>query len=110
MVSAGIARTPLTYEILISRCHSDSNLEGAIFLLDEMRNTVPELEPTDKTKQTVVDVAANVGEPALALDLAEQFESKGLSLSPATWMSILRSSLDDHYVSSRSAVSCLCRA
>jgi hypothetical protein len=100
MSSAGIDRTPLTYEILISRCHVESNLEAAILLLDEMQNAKPEIEPTDKTRQTVVELAGNAGQPALALDMAEEFEKKkDRLLSPPTWMSILRSSLDDHYVS-----------
>jgi pentatricopeptide repeat protein len=97
MDGAGLRRLDSTYEILMESYHHQNNLEGAILLLDEMKDAG--IEPRQRTQELFIDLAARAGEPALALEIASQLESdRGATLGPQLWMSILHSSLDESYV------------
>jgi pentatricopeptide repeat protein len=97
MEDAGIEHTEGTYELLIRRYITDSNLEMAFKLLVEMEGRG--LTPTLKTAEGVITLAAMRRMPRLALELAENFEASSVRrLGMHVWVSCLLSSSECFYV------------
>jgi len=98
MTELGIPPSTYTYSLIISRFLSNENLELALQFLFHMkaRGLVPEL----KAAQGVILLAARLGYPRLALDLAASFEEGSVrKLDPEVWMNCLIASAQDLYVS-----------
>lgn len=102
----GMPLSTYTYTLIISRYLSNENLELALQFLFDMnaRGLVPEL----KAVQGVILLAARLGYPRLALDLATSFEEdSSRRLGPEVWMNCLMSSAQDLYVSIHPWSQCL---
>ena len=117
--------TPATFASLIRYCSTCRNLEYALSLLglaQHFARTSPSpatahednsasatsglarwIKPSVRTM--LIDLCAEVCEPALALDIAllleEAEENRALAISPRAWMLILRASATEHFVSCR---------
>ncbi|KAG0693392.1 hypothetical protein DFH29DRAFT_964221 [Suillus ampliporus] len=85
-----------TFQLMIQRFTAGENLEFALQCVYEMgtRGLVLELP----IAQDVIRMAAELGFPRLALDVAENFEATSVRrLSPETWMRCLASSAEVLY-------------
>ena len=97
MNSANIMPDGQTFQLMIRRFTKGENLEFALQCIYEMGARGLTLELT--VAQDVIGLAAELGFPRLALDLAENFEATSVRrLSPETWMRCLTSSAEVLYV------------
>jgi pentatricopeptide repeat protein len=87
-----------TFSHIIQRLTADGRLEAALQYLHSMKtqDLVPELPAVE----AVITLAADIGYPRLAIDLATSFELISLRrIDQVVWMSCLRSSAENLYVS-----------
>src|ERR1700743_889956 len=99
MAEDNVPRNELTYHHIVSFYVSTRNLEMCIQLLDDMHRQ--HLTPTLPIVQGVIELSAELGEPRLALDMANSFEAASFrKLDSRTWMQILLGSAEFYCVSS----------
>lgn len=97
MDAANIPPDGQTFQLMIRRFAAAENLEFALQCVYQMGTRGLALELT--VAQDVIGLAAELGFPRLALDLAENFEATSVRrLSPETWMRCLASSAEVLYV------------
>jgi hypothetical protein len=99
MDAENISPNEQTFQLMIQRFTTPErkNLEFALQCVYEMGTRGLVLELT--IAQDVIGLAAELGFPRLALDLAENFEATSVRrLSPETWMRCLASSAEILYV------------
>lgn len=98
MNEMNIAPNSSTFSQIIYHFTADGRLEAALQYLYSMKplNLVPELPAVE----AVITLAADSGCPRLAIDLATWFEGISIRrIDQVVWMSCLRSSAEDLYVS-----------
>lgn len=99
MKKQGIEPDADTYVSIIGRATSTESLELALQYMHEM-DTLG-LVPRLTTAQAVIKLAADMDLPKLAIEIAQNFESRSpRRLDGETWMSCLTSSADMLYVRS----------
>ncbi|KAA1471768.1 hypothetical protein DENSPDRAFT_837838 [Dentipellis sp. KUC8613] len=80
-----------TYALVIRKCCLDAKLEMVLRLLVEMEEKG--LSPKLETAQAIISLAAKLGQPRLAIDLAENFEASSVRrLEGHVWVDCLTSS------------------
>ncbi|KAF9241570.1 hypothetical protein BU15DRAFT_44674 [Melanogaster broomeanus] len=85
-----------TYALIIKRATTTESIELALRYMHEMRSRG--LTPELTTAQDIIKLAADMGLPRLALDIAQTFEAQSLRrIDSETWMSCLMSSADMLY-------------
>ncbi|RPD57625.1 hypothetical protein L226DRAFT_503590 [Lentinus tigrinus ALCF2SS1-7] len=85
-----------TYEIIITRLVENQRLENALQYLSKLAPAG--LSPTLRTAAAVVQCAADLGFPRLALDLADAFESTSIRrLESEVWVDVLVSCAEQLY-------------
>lgn len=97
MKKQGIEPDEHTYAFIIARATTTESLELALQYMHEMENLG--LVPRLTTAQDIIKLAADMDLPKLAIDIAQNFESRSpRRLGGETWMSCLTSSADMLYV------------
>lgn len=97
MLAHGIKPTEFSYEIFILFVCRHSNLELALQKLSEMGTA--DLTPSLKSAQAVISLACDMGQPRLAVELAEAFERSSVRrLDGVVWIKCLIASADALYV------------
>ncbi|TFY66272.1 hypothetical protein EVG20_g4816 [Dentipellis fragilis] len=80
-----------TYALVIRKCCLDAKLEMVLRLLVEMEEKG--LSPKLETAQAIIALAAKLGQPRLAIDLAENFEASSVRrLENHVWVDCLTAS------------------
>ncbi|KAM6501116.1 hypothetical protein JOM56_004130 [Amanita muscaria] len=94
MDELGISPNGITYTFLISQFTADKNLELALRYFYDMKSRG--LVAQMKAVQNIVLLAAELGHPRLAIDIAIWYESQSIKqLEPSTWLSCLASSAQE---------------
>jgi pentatricopeptide repeat protein len=97
MLANDIRPNIVSYELLIERLTEDRNLEMAVFMLKDMESQ--ELAPSAETAANIINLAATLGHPRLALDLAMAYEIDSVRpLSGEAWVRCLGSCAEFLYV------------
>ncbi len=98
MNELGVQPDGKTYSFLIVMYTEDRNLELALRYLHEIKSR--ELTPGVKAIKNIVMLAAELGHPRLAIDIATWFESKfDTPLDKIVWLKCLAGSAQEFYVS-----------
>ena len=98
MLAHGVKPNDLSYEILILYICKHDNLELALQKLSEMGGIGE--TPTLKTAQAIVTLACDLGQPRLAVELADAFERSSVRrLDGVVWIKCLIASAETLYVS-----------
>lgn len=97
MIDRGISPNIISYDIIIRRLAEEKYLELALSMLKEMEDR--DLSPSAETAESIVILAANLGNARLALDLARSYETASVRpLSGETWVHCLAASAEKLYV------------
>ena len=98
MNELGVQPNNTTYSFLINIYTADGNLELALRYFHEMKSL--ELIPTVKSIQNMVQLAAELSFPRLAIDIADWYESRSTRpLGRNAWLKCLAASAQEYYVS-----------
>lgn len=98
MNELGVQPNNTTYSFLINMYTADGNLELALRYFHEMKSLG--MMPTVKSIQNVVQLAAELSFPRLAIDIADWYESKSTKpLGKNIWLKCLAASAQEYYVS-----------
>lgn len=98
MNELGVQPNTPTYSFLINMFTADGNLELALRYFHEMKSL--EMTPSVKSIQNMVQLAAELSFPRLAIDIADWYESKYTKpLGKDIWLKCLAASAQEYYVS-----------
>lgn len=98
MLAAEIIPDATSYEILITHLTREENLEMALTILTEMEKR--DLSPSTEAAESIILLAAEQGNPRLALDLATSYETVSVRpLSTTTWVQVLAACAEYLFVS-----------
>lgn len=98
MNELGVEPDSVTYSSLIVMYTEDGNLELALHYFHEIKSR--ELTPGVRAVKNIVLLAAELGHPRLAIDIATWFESKyNISIDNRAWLKCLAASAQECYVS-----------
>ncbi|THU95367.1 hypothetical protein K435DRAFT_779042 [Dendrothele bispora CBS 962.96] len=90
MESMSVKPNATTYRLIIHYFTSANNFECALRYLQKMKSEG--IEPDFRTVQDIIQLAAQQGQPRLALDLATSYEKESVRrLEPEVWISCLLS-------------------
>ncbi|KAF8639169.1 hypothetical protein AX17_001656 [Amanita inopinata Kibby_2008] len=96
MNELGIQPNPAIYTFIISHFAADKNLELALRYFCDMKSR--ELVPQLRAAQVIVKLAADLGYPRLAIDIATSYEQWAVKkLEHGAWLSCLASSAQECY-------------
>lgn len=97
MLAHGLKPNDSAYTFLITFVCKQENLEFALQKLSEMGDA--DLTPTLKTAEAIISLACRLGQPRLAIDIAEAFERSSVRrLDGAVWIECLIASSESLYV------------
>jgi pentatricopeptide repeat protein len=97
MLGMGVVPNVSSYDIIIGCVTQEKNLEMALALLTDMESRG--LSPTSETAEYIIVLAARLGHPRLAIDLATSYETGSVRpLGNLAWVDCLAASAEYLYV------------